>query len=104
MELPSMVGQSFHLGLESLEPCGACWITLCGFLCSGCSGAGFGGRTLHHQNGLGRWWRSSVPNGTIPHGWSTISTWVWSHWNHMVPVGGTLCVSVQWCSWGWIWV
>jgi hypothetical protein len=35
---------------------GACWITLCGFLCSGeLFGAGSGGRTSTTRNGLGRW-------------------------------------------------
>jgi hypothetical protein len=44
---------------------------------------GLGGRTHSTWNGTWRWWRSLLPNGTIPLGLVNLSTWVWTHWNHI---------------------
>jgi hypothetical protein len=83
---------------------GACWSTFVWFLCNDCS-SGLDlvvGST--HQHGCGRWWRSAPVELFLIVGQPS-STCVWSHWNHMVPVG-ELCVWFL-CSvvffWGWIW-
>jgi hypothetical protein len=66
-----MVGQPFHLGLESLEPYWCLLGTLCVF-CGVVNLAALVVGPTPPWNGLGRWWgRSLVPNGTIPHGWSS---------------------------------
>jgi hypothetical protein len=85
---------------------GACWITLCGFLCSGVTWGWITRlRTLHHQlNGLGRWWSYFLPNGTIlmdfvppfPLGSGVPGT-------ILVAVGALCDVSAVVFFWGWIW-
>jgi hypothetical protein len=93
-----MVGQPFHLGLGPWNHIGACWITLCGFFCAVVFfWAGSGGRTLHHRNGLGRWWRI-VYQMELPPWLVNLFTWVWSHWNHGGVLLEALCVFL--CSSG----
>jgi hypothetical protein len=85
---------SLPLGSRSLEPLLVPVGSLCVvfFLCSGVIwGAGsVVGPTHHLERSLeGGGGPPTVPNGTIPHGWST-STWVGVTY-HVVPVG-SLCV------------
>jgi hypothetical protein len=76
---------------------GACWITLCGFVCSGVIWAGSGGRT--HSTTC----RTVLEGGGGPlstkwnysHGWSHLSTWVWTPGTILVPVGSLSVVSGQ---------
>jgi hypothetical protein len=88
---------TFHLGLGPWNQCGACWITLCGFLCSGVILAGSGGRT-HSTTRTVSWKVVEVlPLYQMELFWLVnLSTWVLESWNH-VWCWITLWFSVQWC-------
>jgi hypothetical protein len=102
MELPIMVEQPFHLGLESLEPYWCLLDHFVGFR-DGVWGWISVVGTLHHleqslEGGGGG--GPPAPNGFLMVGQP--STWVWSHWNHGA-CWITLCVLCAVVVWGWIW-
>jgi hypothetical protein len=101
MELPIMVGQPFHLGLESTGTIGACgehfcvvsvlWCYLGLDLVVGPPPPG----TCRKVSPFGKWNPPSWLNNLFT--WVCVTgTILWCLLEHFV------WFSVQWCSWGWI--